>query len=349
MKRALITGATGLVGCGLARQLLTDGVELIALVRGNNNIDARKRLTDALSDQFILDGYEIPEDLDNRLSVYAADITNIDSVLSVTEHISDPIDTIWHSAACVNFVDALQCEKVNIEGSKNILKLAGKLKPQRYNHFSTAFIAGGYDGKILEDEMPPRETLNAYEDTKYQSELNLRSQSEIPYTILRPSIIVGNRTDGKIRSFKNFYLIVKYFAKMAKKNRTIPRFSNLDTMKINLVPLDYVVDTSLKIGKLPSTGKTYNIVNSSPPNIGMVVKSFETATGVKVMEAANDDPASAEEAALIEARFKEFMPYFFGSPDYELSSMKELFGDLEKSTLPHECLVEIVNFFIKNC
>ena len=44
MERALITGATGLVGCGLARQLLTDGVYLTALVRGENDASARKRL-----------------------------------------------------------------------------------------------------------------------------------------------------------------------------------------------------------------------------------------------------------------------------------------------------------------
>ena len=221
------------------------------------------------------------------------------------------------------------------------------MKPQRYNHFSTAFIAGGYKGTIREDEMPPRETLNAYEDTKYQSELNLRNQSDVPFTVLRPSIIVGNRKDGKIRTFKNFYLIVKYIAKMAKKNRTIPRFPDLDKMMINLVPLDFVVETSLKIGNLPSTGKTYNIVNASPPHIGMVVKSFETATGVRVMEPTVGDAKSQEEAELVKARFSEFMPYFFGSPSYELKSMEDLFGDLSESTLPMENLIKLVTFSLR--
>jgi nucleoside-diphosphate-sugar epimerase len=229
-----------------------------------------------------------------------------------------------------------------------MINLAAIMKPSRYNHFSTSFIAGGYHGTIMENEMPPRETLNPYEDTKYQSELNLRAQSEVPFTILRPSIIVGNRLDGKIRSFKNFYLIIKYFAKMSKKKKTMPRFPNIEEMNINLVPLDFVVDASLAIGKLPSTGKTYNIVNDSPPNIGTVVKAIEVVTGVKVMEANTGNNDSCVEAGLVEARFKEFMPYFFGSPGYEMTSMKEALGTLENSTLPMESLEKIISFFIEN-
>jgi hypothetical protein len=54
-----------------------------------------------------------------------------------------------------------------------------------------------------------------------------------------------------------------------------------------------------------------------------------------------------EEAELVQARFKEFMPYFFGSPDYEMTSMTELFGSLEESTLPKENLMKIVSFFVE--
>ena len=346
MERALISGATGLVGCGLTRQLLTEGTDVTALVRGTSNEEARNRLLAALNDQFSLDGYSVPEDISDRLHVISTDICSRESVMSVADKLNDPIDTFWHSAACVNFVDAIQCEEVNVGGSLNIIELASAIKPKRYNHFSTAFIAGGYRDMIMENEMPPRETLNAYEDTKYQSELNLRAQDKVPFTVLRPSIIVGNRANGRIRTFKNFYLVIKYFAKMANRNKIIPRFSNLDSMRINLVPLDFVVETSLEIGKLPSTGKTYNIVNDSPPNIGLVVEAIEAVTGVKVM-ASGDDENAADEAALIEARFKEFMPYFFGSPGYEMTSMEEICGSLEKSTLPLENLMKIIAFFIE--
>jgi len=348
MEKALITGATGLVGCGLACRLLSAGDHVTTLVRAADGAEARRRQLEALREQYAIDEIEPPADMADRVVVHPIDITDRAALLDDDfDGWAVDFDVVYHSAACVNFVDTLQCNDVNVGGTRNVLDAVRRLKPKRFNHVSTAFVAGGHDGEIREDVMPPRKTLNAYEDTKYEAELLVRNQDEIPYTIHRPSIIVGNGRDGRIRSFKNFYLIVRYFGRLAKKNKPPLRFPGRGLGRINLVPLDWVVDATARVGSLPSEGKTYHIVNDEPPTTEAIVRSIEAAVGRQCVEFLGERPEFNDDELATQTRFQEFMPYFFGSPTFELDGIRRVMGDLGASRLPFDALVRVARYFIE--
>ena len=346
MESVLITGATGLLGGGLARRLLSEGHQVTTLVRGEDEEHARKRMMDCLTHQFAIDEMEAPADLQERLVVHCVDITNKDALAKLHCAIGTNFDVVYHSAACVNFVDVLQCQEVNIEGTRNVLELVRNIKPKRFNHISTAFVAGGYEGEIQEDQMPPRQTLNAYEDTKYEAELIVREQQDIPFTIQRPSIVVGAAKDGKIRAFKNFYLIVRYFARLAKRNKPPLRFPGLGEGRINLVPIDFVVEATAKIGDTPSEGKTYHIVNDEPPTTKEIVRAIEKAVDHHCVEFLGESLELNDEEQATQTRFQEFMPYFFGSPSFQLQGMERVMGDIKRSRLDNGALLRVAQFYM---
>ena len=62
---------------------------------------------------------------------------------------------------------------------------------------------------ILEEELAMGQRFhNAYEETKYQAELLVRrAQSELPATVLRPSIVVGDSRTGEIDRFDGPYAL----------------------------------------------------------------------------------------------------------------------------------------------
>ena len=346
MESVLITGATGLLGCGLARRLLSEGHQVTTLVRGEDDEQARMRMMDCLTHQFAIEDIEPPADFNERLIVHCVDITNRDALTNLHDAIGTNFDVVYHSAACVNFVDVRQCQDVNIEGTRNVLQLMSHVKPKRFNHISTAFVAGGYEGEIREDEMPPRQTLNAYEDTKYEAELIVRQQTNVPFTVHRPSIVVGAAKDGKIRAFKNFYLIVRYFARLAKRNKPPLRFPGLGEGRINLVPIDYVVEATAKIGATASEGKTYHIVNDSPPTTKAIVQAIEKAVDHHCVDFLGESLTLNEEEEATQTRFQEFMPYFFGSPSFQITGMERVMGDIKRSRLDDTALLRVAQFYM---
>lgn len=327
MQSIVITGATGLVGSGLTRLFLSQGSKVTALTRGASDEDARERLKNCLFEQFRIDRVVPPESMEDQLEVLSVDITDAKAMKRLSKHLDADYDAFFHSAACVNFIDEDQCQRVNIEGSRNTIDLVKQLRVKRYNHLSTAFIAGAFKGEIKEDVMPPRETQNAYEDTKYESELLLRRERELPFTVLRPSIIVGSGKDGSIRSFKNFYLIVRYFARLAKRRKPPLRFPGKGDGRINLVPIDYVTRACELIGRKDCERKTYHIVNTAPPTTKEIITAIESALGSPCVQFMGSEMKANEDELATQARFQEFMPYFFGSPSFELKSVKESLPD----------------------
>jgi thioester reductase-like protein len=101
--------------------------------------------------------------------------------------------------------------------------------------------------------------------------------NDIPYTIYRPGIIVGDSKTGATCKFDNLYLFVKVLFNI--KNSFIKNKSDgLDNVTvrvpgdpdalINLVPIDYVADAIVAIlNKRESIGGIYHITNPNPPKL----------------------------------------------------------------------------------
>lgn len=259
-----LTGATGLVGSNLIPRILKNdwSTRLILLVRGNSDREAEERI-----DQMLW-GFSSEIDFDlakNRIQVVRGDITldRLGLAKSVYHRLAKEITHVIHSAATVQFQLPLECaRKVNCVGTGNVLALAklaqdnGNL--QKVAYISTAYTSGNREGRIREDELDRGQQFgNTYEQTKFESEKYVQSlMSELPITVFRPSIIVGDSATGETTAFNVLYLPLKLIYRGIITTLPGSRCTPLD-----VVPVDFVSDAinHVFLSTYQCIGKTYHL------------------------------------------------------------------------------------------
>ena len=192
-----VTGANGLLGSYIIRQLLATQQNFIALKRKH-------------SDTSLL------ADVDEQIQWRDADVTDpvqLDEALQGVTH-------VIHAAAIVSF-DARDEEKifkVNVEGTKNIVNACLANNVVRLLHVSSVAALGRNKNQTLIDESNKwvDNKLNSrYASSKYKAELEIyRSQQEgISTVIINPSVILAaadwNKSSAQL--FKYVYDERKFY------------------------------------------------------------------------------------------------------------------------------------------
>jgi long-chain acyl-CoA synthetase len=239
-----LTGATGFLGAQIARLLLQDkDCEIAALVRGADPDESARRLERAWSDwpetkEALAAGRVRVLNGDVSLPKLGLDPDTYTGLVSKATH-------ILHSAAELKLEGELEdLRRTNVGGTANLLELARAVQAdhglKRYAHVSTAYVAGGRTGEVAEDELTESYGFtNAYEQTKFEAELLVRqAMPELPVSVFRPGMIVGDSRTGEIKTFNTVYVPLRLY--LMGKLHFIP--SNPE-MKLNLVPVDYVADS----------------------------------------------------------------------------------------------------------
>jgi thioester reductase-like protein len=253
-----VTGYPGFIGKRLVMRLLEEAratkARLVLLIQPKHAARAAEdlRRLDA-ADHEILEG----------------DVAQMHLGLSGTEYrrVATSVTDVWHLAA-VSYLGAERSlfRHVNVEGTRNVLELArASRRLKRLNHFSTAWVSGDRVGVILEDELDMRQRFhNAYEETKFRAEVLVRRvMGELPATVYRPSIVVGDSRTGEIDRFEGpYYLAILLVTSPLAVPLPLPGDG---AAPLNVVPVDFVVDAALSISRNPAgLGKTVHVVDPSP-------------------------------------------------------------------------------------
>lgn len=236
-----LTGATGFVGMEvLARYLERSDRPVTCLVRADDDAAAGERLDGILQSLF---GHGA-EQFGGRVRAVAGELTEPGLGLEdrMRDELASEVTTIIHSAASVSFsMELPEARGVNVAGTKRMLEFArcaqerGGLR--RYAQVSTAYVAGTHDGSFFESDLQVgQEFRNAYEQSKFESE-RLIQGSELPWLILRPSIIVGDRHSGWTAAFNVLYWPLRAFS--AGLFKTVPANP---ASPLDVVSIDYVAD-----------------------------------------------------------------------------------------------------------
>ncbi len=272
----LVTGYPGFIGKRLVRRLVEAlrGTEhrLVLLVQPKNARAAREDLAGVAA---------------QRVDVVEGDVEHMHLGLSGAEFkaLGREVTDVWHLAARSHLgADRSEIRRVNVEGTRNVLDLAHAAKRlRRLNHFSTAFVCGDRVGVILEDELAMGQRFhNPYEETKFQSELLVRrAQAELPATIYRPSIVVGDSRTGEIDRFEGPYaLAILLVASPVAVPLPLPGDA---VAPLNVVPVDFVVDAALSISENPAgAGRTVHVVDPSPLSARRVYEMIADRAGKKL-------------------------------------------------------------------
>jgi len=256
----LLTGATGFLGMELlVRYLERTQRRVYALVRGEDDRGAKARMRTTLSSLF---GPDHP--YGERVTAVRGDITSPDLGLrgqdadGIAEHVSE----IVHGAAAVSFELGLDAARaVNVGGTRRVLEFARRCQSRgglrRLSYISTAYVAGEHSGCFSEDELDVGQRFrNSYEQSKFEAErLVAGSQGRLPVTVLRPSIVVGERRSGWTSSFNVLYWPLRAFARGAYMALPARRDSPVD-----VVPVDYVADAIFALSQArEAEGATFHL------------------------------------------------------------------------------------------
>jgi nucleoside-diphosphate-sugar epimerase len=336
-----VTGITGLIGSAFSAMLLErcDDIQVIALVRGSDFCSAQDRVDQIIHDQCLFDGRpELANSIIGRIKTIDGEILSVNEKELFKK--LKGVDTFFHCAADVNFGKDPEGKtlKTNLEGTRKMLTLAAKLKVKSFHYVSTSYVSGKHKGNVPEDGLVAKDFNNSYEKSKFMSEQLVRS-SGIPYSIYRPSIVVGRVSDGKIRKPLAFYRVLEFMAKLKKHRASKMKVSPLKTISLNLrlkaapsdkiyfVPVDYVQKCIVELFlNAPVSNKTYHLTGNSPVStemIGVAVCRALGIEGVKV-EAEVENPTPDEK--VVQKFLSDFLPYFSSQGVFDVKNTREALG-----------------------
>ena len=271
-----ITGSTGYLGAHVAANLLqghTDSLNL--LVRAKDHHDAEVRLWQAL--QLHMDFPHFHEFLKSRISIFRGDLTGSRFGLSEDDYrrLVRTTDSIIHCAASLNRRSEKTCLNVNLRGTLEVIKLAQRARDDhglgRFSHVSTVAVAGQRQNEVVrEDEAIDwnRSDYDPYARTKKFSEHMLRELlPDVPFTIFRPSIILGDSRHAATTQFD----MVKAFVFLAG----LPVLPFRPDDRLDIVNVDFVADSivALHLKEKPHFD-TYHLSS------GTASQTFRELTGV---------------------------------------------------------------------
>ena len=353
-KNIFLTGGTGFVGRNLIPRILNQDLnaEVNVLVREKSKIDGKRRFVNFLN--------SLSEEIDieqaiSRSKVIEGDIALKNFGLPDKEYseLAGRVTHIIHSAASVEFQLPLQkARETNCTGTARVMELArhsqkaGKLK--RVAYVSTAYVSGNRTGTIFESELKcGQEFSNTYEQSKYEAEQMVNDlKSELPVTVFRPSIIVGDSKTGRTSAFNVLYYPLKliYLGML----RFIPGSSRTP---LDVVPVDFVCDAICHIlfKTNKGVGQTYHLtagadrINTTGEIVEMAVDFFNHSISSSRIYNPKFIPLELYRAVrwifysrakdLLE-KIEQYIPYLYGKKIFDNSNTMHVLRD-SSITVPH--------------
>jgi nucleoside-diphosphate-sugar epimerase len=263
--KIILTGATGVLGSHIMYDVLEHFIHndiqgtLFLITRNKGKVPAKDRINELLSSHYT------PKFLsDKGKATLLKYIIIIDSDLAQLENTAlEQLKGAYfiHSAGYVNLsTDEDQKEKIFHENASITKAIFNTFSPfiKKFIYISTAFSSGTRSGLIandfhnLEFQLDHR---NAYENAKFHSETFIIQQClqlQLPYQILRPSVIGGKMLGLENRYFipkyMVFYLMAKFFHFTAQRKdfQENVRFTINENTGLNIIPVDYVSKVIVK-------------------------------------------------------------------------------------------------------
>ena len=204
-----------------------------------------------------------------KFSIVEGDITKPDLGLTHAEleHACAETQTVFHLAAAYDLAVAREvAQLVNVQGTQNVNEFAKSIKNlRRYHYVSTCYVAGRRSGVIQEDELEHTAGFrNHYEESKYLAELSVAAlKLEMPVTIHRPAVVVGDSRTGETAKYDGIYYLIHYLRRWPG-GLTLLNIGN-SKVSLNLVPIDYVIEAMVALANDErAIGTTVQIADPAP-------------------------------------------------------------------------------------
>ncbi len=359
----LLTGATGLVGQYLIKDLLLAGQRLAVIVRPARRLDVGQRV------ELILRRWEAElECLLPRPVVLQGDVSEPDLGLS-------PADAQWvkthchrviHNAAILQFDGAdreAEPWRTNLGGTRHVLKLLGEMESLREFHYvSTAYVCGQREDLVCEADLDlGQEFRNDYERSKFESEKLVRSlEGSFSTTIYRPAVIVGDSKTGFTSTYHGLYMYLRLLATLVPEQKrnaegvieTPIRLPMQGDEPRNLVPVDWVSQVMTRLFLDPeSHGLTFHLVPDTFVTARKVIEAgyeYFNSTGVVFCGPSDVRSKDNEFSAKYFENVKTYESYETSDPTFDFSNLKKFVSDLPCPEITQEVILKFMDFGVRD-
>ena len=260
-RAVLVTGAAGVLGWPLCLELARRGNPVLMMVRRNRRRNVRERVDALMTEQ--------PQ-VARQLRLLVGELAE-DGVLEARgrERALRDVHTIFHCAAVTDpAADRALAYRTNVDGTVALLALAREVVDlRRFVHVSCTSVAGGHRGLWTEDMLLEGQPFaGACAESKLVAERRVRT-SGLPYTILRPSQLVGPRLDSP-NGITHLLRLLLRFASLPAPLRRLPLAPFGSEAVVDAVPVSWVVAASLAIWQLDeAVGGTFHLNDPHAPTL----------------------------------------------------------------------------------
>jgi thioester reductase-like protein len=171
--------------------------------------------------------------------------------------------------------------RVNVEGTRHVLDFAERCASlERFHYISTCYVSGRYDGVFREDDLDVGQRFNNfYEETKFLAEVEVRKR-DLPSTIYRPSVVVGDSRTGQTQKFDGPYYVMQWILRQPRM-ALLPVVGRPSRYRFNVVPRDFIIDA---IDFLSTRGgRCYQLADPSPLTVDETIDAIARATGHTIL------------------------------------------------------------------
>lgn len=355
----LLTGATGLLGRYLLRDLLAAGHRLGVLVRDGRQGTASDRIAELLAFASETLGRKLPKPV-----LLHGDLTAPRLGLGLAEQqwLAREVDAVVHSAAQVSYRQTPDGEpwETNVNGTRRLLELCRAHGTAEVHHVSTAFLCGDRRGIVQEEELDCGDgSTNAYEQSKFACEQMIRGINGIHATIYRPSVVVGDSRTGYTSTYHHFYRFLELAVRLSSrpssnKEESKPRRQRLPLRlpltgeeTQNLIPVDWVSQAMVELLHRPRWhGRTYHLVAWQPVRLQEIKAIIEDLLRIEGIQWAGpdglSDPTSLEQLVL--EQFEDYWSYLNNDLVFDCRNTRRALPDLPPASFDRELVVRLLRF-----
>lgn len=265
-----VTGASGFIGRRLVEKLLRregSTVYYLMLERELPMVEQLRQRWGAAAHRTV----PIIGDLTQpRLGVSDADVARL----------KGGIHHLFHLAAIYDLKASAEIqEKVNIDGTRNVVAFTEAIEAGCFHLTSSIAAAGLYEGVFREDMFEEAEELdNPYYRTKHESEGIVRRECSRPWRVYRPGAVVGDSRTGEMDKIDGPYYFFKLIQKLRKLLPPWMPMIGIEGGRLNLVPVNFIVDAMDHIAHLDGLdGQCFHLVDPNPHRVGDILNLFARA------------------------------------------------------------------------
>jgi NAD(P)-dependent dehydrogenase (short-subunit alcohol dehydrogenase family) len=268
--RYLVTGASGFIGKRLVRRLLAapDSTVLFLLRE-----DSRAKLEPLRQFWGAAGARALPLYGDVREPGLGLQPEALAGLAGTLDH-------VFHLAAVYDLnAPAAPQVQANVDGTRNTVALANALGARCFHHMSSIAAAGLYDGVFREDMFDEAEHLeHPYFSTKHEAERIARQECRVPWRVYRPGLVVGDSRSGETDKADGPYYLFKLIQRLRQLLPPWLPAPGLEGGRINIVPVDYVVEAMHHIAHLPALdGRCFHLTDPQPLRFGELLDTLTAA------------------------------------------------------------------------